>query len=149
MHDEEPCISCGFGEQSRWSPAILTVPKQADEGQGFYVRGVDHSARASEEPDEKQGYTVHDDGCNTYVTEDEDNVVIRPAHYTRFNLEPVTFIMRNHLPFHTGNIIKYACRAGHKLYDGQDATQSEITDLEKVRRYAEMRINQLKGETEL
>jgi hypothetical protein len=27
-----------------------------------------------------------------------------------------------------------------------DAVKSEITDLEKVRRYAEMRINQLKGQ---
>jgi len=32
------------------------------------------------------------------------------------------------------------------LYPGQDETQSRITDLEKVRRYAEMEINRLKGE---
>ena len=76
---------------------------------------------------------------------EQDDIVKRPAHYTKFKVEPITFIMENDLPFFAGNIIKYTCRAGSKLYDGQDATQSEITDLEKVRRYAEMRINQLKG----
>jgi hypothetical protein len=79
----------------------------------------------------------------SFVGEDK---VVRPSHYTRFKIEPVTFVMQNDLPFHTGNIVKYACRAGHKLYEGMDAKQSEITDLEKVRRYAEMRINQIKGE---
>ena len=64
-------------------------------------------------------------------------------------IEPATFIMRNGLPFHTGNIIKYAVRAGYKLYPNQDATDSEITDLQKVIRYAEMRINLLEGETHL
>jgi hypothetical protein len=68
-----------------------------------------------------------------------------PPHYTKWKVEPITFIMENNLPFHVGNIIKYAVRAGSKLYEGLDAKQSEITDLEKVRRYAEMRINQLKG----
>lgn len=51
--------------------------------------------------------------------------------------------MDNDLPFHTGNIIKYAMRAGHKLYEGEDEIGSEITDLKKVMRYAEMRIEQL------
>lgn len=79
----------------------------------------------------------------------EEDIIKQPAHYARFLIEPITFIMRNKLPFHVGNIIKYVCRAGYKLYDGQDATQSEITDLKKVMRYAEMRINQLNGDTEL
>lgn len=81
-------------------------------------------------------------------TTDED-IVKRPSHYTRFKIEPVTFIMRNDLPFHTGNIVKYALRAGHKLYPDQDNVESEITDLKKVMRYAEMRINLLEGEMEL
>jgi len=57
--------------------------------------------------------------------------------------------MRNDLPFHVGNIVKYVCRAGHKLYDGRDAVESEVLDLEKVRRYAEMRINQLRDKPTL
>lgn len=75
--------------------------------------------------------------------------VVKPAHYTMWAIEPITFIMRNKMEFWRGNIIKYATRAGSKLYDGLDAVESEITDLEKVRRYAEMRINMLKGEVEL
>jgi hypothetical protein len=79
----------------------------------------------------------------------EGDIIVKPSHYTRHKIEPVTFVMENNLPFHTGNIVKYAVRAGHKIYDGMDAVQSEITDLEKVRRYAEMRINQLKGKAVL
>ena len=77
----------------------------------------------------------------------QTDIVVKPAHYAKWKVEPITFIMENGIEFWRGNIIKYAARAGSKLYDGMDATQSEITDLEKVRRYAEMRINQLKGES--
>ena len=76
----------------------------------------------------------------------QDDIVVKPSHYTQFKIEPVTFVMENRLSFEIGNIVKYACRAGSKLYPGQDETQSRITDLEKVRRYAEMEINRLKGE---
>lgn len=77
---------------------------------------------------------------------DTTEIVVRPNHYTRYLIEPVTFIMQNGLSFEVGNIVKYACRAGHKLYPDMDEVESEITDLEKVRRYAEMRINLLKGD---
>lgn len=78
-----------------------------------------------------------------------DGVVSRPAHYTRWEIEPVSFIMRNKMEFWRGNIIKYVCRAGYKIYDGKDEVESEITDLEKIRRYAEMRIRQLRGEVDI
>jgi hypothetical protein len=77
------------------------------------------------------------------------SIVNRPAHYTKWAIEPITFIMRNKMEFWRGNIIKYGARAGSKMYDGLDAVESEIADLEKVRRYAEMRINELNGEIEL
>jgi hypothetical protein len=77
------------------------------------------------------------------------DIIAKPSHYTRWVIEPITFIMRNGMEFWRGNIIKYACRAGFKIYDGMDAVESEITDLRKVIRYAEMRINQLNGEVEL
>lgn len=80
--------------------------------------------------------------------EDTDKVY-KPSHYAKWAIEPITFIMRNGMEFWRGNIIKYATRAGSKEYDGMDLRDSEITDLEKVRRYAEMRINQLKGEMTL
>jgi len=53
--------------------------------------------------------------------------------------------MKNDMDFWRGNIIKYAARAGHKIYDGMDSVQSEIADLHKVMRYAEMRINHIGG----
>lgn len=83
------------------------------------------------------------------MTNTQEDIVEQPSHYARWVIEPVTFIMRNGFEFWRGNIVKYASRAGFKLYPNQDATQSEITDLKKVIRYAEMRINQLEGETVL
>ena len=64
-------------------------------------------------------------------------------------IQPIEYIMVNKLDFCSGNIVKYASRAGHKMYDGMDKHESEITDLNKVIRYAEMRINQIKGADEL
>lgn len=74
-----------------------------------------------------------------------DDIVVKPAHYEQYKVEPVTFVMENGMEFWRGNIIKYASRAGAKVYDGKDAVTSEITDLRKVMRYAEMRINMLEG----
>jgi hypothetical protein len=71
------------------------------------------------------------------------DIVNQPPHYTRWKIEPITFIMENDVSFHIGNIIKYSMRAGHKIYEGEDEIGSEITDLRKVIRYAEMRIEQL------
>ena len=79
----------------------------------------------------------------------EDDVVKEPIHYTRWKIEPITFIMRNGFEFWRGNIVKYVSRAGFKGYHGKSMDQSEIIDLEKVIRYAEMRINQLNGDTKL
>lgn len=75
--------------------------------------------------------------------------VNKPDHYTRYIIEPIEFIMHNGLPFHVGNIVKYAVRAGYKSYPNMSDAEAEITDLKKVMRYAEMRINQLEGNTEL
>jgi len=83
-----------------------------------------------------------------------DDIINKPSHYTQYKIEPCTFIMVNRLSFEVGNMVKYACRAGSKLYpmpDGSggflDETESRIIDLEKVRRYAEMEINRLRGES--
>lgn len=79
----------------------------------------------------------------------EGDVVEQPTHYTRWVIEPITYIMRNGMEFWRGNIIKYSSRAGFKQYDGMTIAESEITDLEKVKRYCDMRINQINGETQL
>lgn len=76
----------------------------------------------------------------------QEEIVVKPSHYIQnFEIEPITFIMKDDLSFWLGNVIKYAIRAGQKLYPGKTADESAIIDLEKTRRYAEMRINQLKG----
>ena len=83
------------------------------------------------------------------VSEEPEDIVEKPDHYARWPIEPITFIMRNGFEFWRGNIVKYASRAGFKTYDGMTPEESEITDLQKVIRYAEMRINQINGETKL
>jgi len=93
--------------------------------------------------------SAHPASQPTPFGEHVDKIVKRPDHYAKWKVEPITFIMENGIEFWRGNIIKYAARAGSKLYDGMDQVQSEITDLEKVRRYAEMRINQLRGQSVL
>lgn len=80
---------------------------------------------------------------------DNSEIVQEPKHYARWVIEPITYIMKNDMEFWRGNIIKYASRAGYKLYEDKNASASEIVDLEKVIRYAEMRINQIKGEEKL
>lgn len=80
---------------------------------------------------------------------DTKDHVNKPDHYTRYVIEPIEFIMRNALPFHVGNIVKYAVRAGYKSYPDMSGIESEITDLKKVIRYAEMRINQLERKATL
>ena len=67
------------------------------------------------------------------------DVINNPSHYERYTIEPVSFIMKNDLPFWMGNVIKYIMRAGYK------SNTAEITDLNKAIRYIEMRINQLEG----
>ena len=63
--------------------------------------------------------------------------VVKPEHYERCEIEPITFIMLNNMDFWRGNVIKYVARAGFK--------DDEIQDLEKAKRYIDMRINQLEG----
>lgn len=78
-----------------------------------------------------------------------DEIVTQPSHYTKYAIEPKNYILRNHMEFWRGNIIKYASRAGSKMYVGMDEFESEVVDLQKVIRYAEMRINQINGEYDL
>ena len=92
---------------------------------------------------------LKEDAVSEEKEEEKEDLVITPNHYARWKIEPVTFIMRNGMEFWRGNIIKYASRAGYKQYQNKDKVASEITDLQKVIRYAEMRINQLQGEVEL
>ena len=83
------------------------------------------------------------------LAEHTADIVNEPKHYARWTIEPITYIMRNGFEFWRGNIVKYASRAGYKMYEGKTQVESEIIDLEKVIRYSQMRINQLNGEDKL
>lgn len=64
------------------------------------------------------------------------DAVTTPNHYTRFKVEPITFIMENGLPFWAGSVIKYVLR-----YDAKNG----LEDLKKARRYLDMQIAKMEG----
>jgi hypothetical protein len=90
-----------------------------------------------------------EDFKESVLAEHTSDIVNEPKHYARWVIEPITYIMRNGFEFWRGNIVKYASRAGYKMYEGKTQVESEIIDLEKVIRYSQMRINQLNGEDKL
>lgn len=52
-----------------------------------------------------------------------------PKHYSKWDVEPIDFIMRNKLPYAEGNVIKYIMRYKDK---------NGLEDLEKAKRYIEI-----------
>ena len=86
--------------------------------------------------DAPESHISHEDFMMHKLIQDQ---IKNPSHYERWNIEPITFIMKNDMPFWMGNVIKYVARAGAK------ENTSELTDLKKAARYIEMRINQLEG----
>lgn len=62
---------------------------------------------------------------------------IAPAHYTRWNIQPIEFIRANQLGFAEANIIKYVLR--HDEKDG-------LRDLLKAKQYLEWMIEDHYGD---
>ena len=54
---------------------------------------------------------------------------VSPDYYARYDVEPISFIMRNNIPFAEGNAIKYILR--HDMKGG-------AKDIDKAIRYLEM-----------
>ena len=54
---------------------------------------------------------------------------VSPDYYARYDIEPVSFIMRNNIPYAEGNVIKYVLR--HDMKGGKE-------DIDKAIRYLEM-----------
>ena len=54
---------------------------------------------------------------------------VSPDYYARYDVEPISFIMRNNIPFAEGNAIKYILR--HDMKGG-------ARDIDKAIRYLEM-----------
>tara|TARA_R100000306_G_C4309556_1_gene109423 strand:- start:26 stop:241 length:216 start_codon:yes stop_codon:yes gene_type:complete len=57
-------------------------------------------------------------------------------HYTQYEIEPVTFIMTNDIPYAEGNIIKYILRRNTK----HETKKGRLQDLEKAKHYLELLI---------
>ena len=54
---------------------------------------------------------------------------VSPDYYSRYDIEPISFIMRNNIPYAEGNVIKYTLR--HDMKGGKE-------DIDKAIRYLEM-----------
>ena len=54
---------------------------------------------------------------------------VSPDYYARYDIEPISFIMRNQIPYAEGNVIKYTLR--HDMKGG-------VEDIDKAIRYLEM-----------
>ena len=54
---------------------------------------------------------------------------VSPDYYARYDIEPISFIMRNQIPYAEGNVIKYTLR--HDMKGGKE-------DIDKAIRYLEM-----------
>ena len=54
---------------------------------------------------------------------------VSPDYYARYDIEPISFIMRNNIPYAEGNVIKYTLR--HDMKGGAE-------DIDKAIRYLEL-----------
>ena len=54
---------------------------------------------------------------------------VSPDYYARYDIEPISFIMRNNIPYAEGNVIKYVLR--HDMKGGAE-------DIDKAIRYLEL-----------
>ena len=54
---------------------------------------------------------------------------VSPDYYARYDIEPISFIMRNNIPYAEGNVIKYVLR--HDMKGGKE-------DIDKAIRYLEL-----------
>jgi Cdc6-like AAA superfamily ATPase len=62
---------------------------------------------------------------------DDADGVFRPEYYSRFVIDPVTFVEANKLGFSQGNVVKYVCR-----WDAKEG----VKDLRKALRYLNIMI---------
>ena len=54
---------------------------------------------------------------------------VSPDYYARYDIEPISFSMRNNIPYAEGNVIKYVLR--HDMKGGAE-------DIDKAIRYLEL-----------
>ena len=74
------------------------------------------------------------------ISEDKNDPVNHPSHYTDGKIEVIDFILDKKLNFTRGNAVKYISRAGKK------DKSKEIEDLQKAAWYINKEIQRLQGD---
>lgn len=74
------------------------------------------------------------------ISEDNNDPVNHPSHYTDGKIEGIDFILDKKLNFTRGNAVKYISRAGKKN------PEKEIEDLQKAAWYINKEIQRLQGD---
>jgi hypothetical protein len=69
----------------------------------------------------------------------QPDLVNHPPHYTAGGIEVIDFIDAKQLGFCLGNVVKYVCRADHKV--------NRLEDLKKARWYLEHEIDAAEART--
>jgi len=59
-----------------------------------------------------------------------EDVINIPEHYAKWKIEPITFVMKNGLPFAEGNVIKYTMR--HRDKNGLEDIKKAIKYLKFI-----------------
>lgn len=83
-----------------------------------------------------QGYILFTD-CEVVTDYVSNSTAIDPKHY-QLPIEPKDFIIKNHLGFAEGNVIKYICR--YKQKNG-------IEDLKKAKQYIDFLIDEYENKS--
>lgn len=117
------------------SKAIVKYCAAKDDCKGCRISSYCDMVHGAFKTDE----TICREAYNTLYTNNINDPVNHPPHYTQGKIEVADFIADQKLNFDRGNAIKYICRAGAK------EKNKEIQDLEKAIWYIVHEIKTLKG----
>lgn len=82
----------------------------------------------------------------TVSSNQEEDKVNNPSHYTSGKIEVIDFIEDQKLGFCLGSAIKYICRAGKKKSEGMTLKEKAIQDLKKAIWFIQRRIYELEND---
>ncbi len=88
----------------------------------------------------ENGELVESNSNPENVSQDKNDPVNHPSHYTDGKIEVIDFILDKKLNFTRGNAVKYISRAGKKN------SEKEIEDLQKAAWYINKEIQRLQGD---
>ncbi len=102
------CSHLGHTHGGEWVPVEASPIKGGDLKQPRYVKDAP--------PPKSDGYRPEVAATKEELRRNAaaalGDKVYRPAHYARWKIEPITFIMLNDMEYWRGAICKYAARAG-------------------------------------